>query len=79
MADQNIGYFFCVGNNMFQGVFQRQTCFLSSTFSVPSLALPMVSRQDSLRRSVAFFVARSLPRNQRSWVNDNDSFFMPID
>jgi hypothetical protein len=79
MNDSSIGSFFCVGNDMFNGVFQRQTSFLSSAFSAPSLAIPMVSSQNSLRRSVAFFVARSLPRNQRNWTNDSDRFFVPID
>ncbi len=79
MTDHNIGYFFCVGNDMYHGVFQRQTCFLPSVFSAPSLAFPLVSNQESIRRAVAFFVARSLPRGLHNWTNDCDRFFTPND
>ena len=76
-----IAYFFCASNDVYHGVFQRQTIFLSTPFSVQSLSFPIIDDQKSLRRAVTLFYCRSLPRSHKNWVIDSDRFLgrSPLD
>jgi hypothetical protein len=74
MSKNQIAYFFCASNDVYHGVFQRQTCFLSSPFSAPSLAFPLIDDEESIRRAVALFYCRSLPRSRVNWLIDSDRF-----
>ncbi len=65
-----IGYFFFIGNDIYHSVFIRHSCFLSSTSSI-NHGIPL--SKESIRRSIALFSVRSLPRH--TWVNNCDVFY----
>ncbi len=62
-----IAYFLCNNNNMFEA--QERTCLLSSSYAYSQgKYIP----KNNIRRSLALFCVRSLPKH--SWINDNNRF-----
>ena len=77
MNNQPIAFLLTEGNDIYH--VGQGTCFLSYTYSYPNDGRVVANGvylhkepKDILRRAVALFSARSLPKH--NWINDNNRF-----
>jgi hypothetical protein len=77
MNDHPITFFYCSNNNIFKA--QQETCFLSLNYtSQPKYTtysggiFMYEDPLENIRRSIALFSVRSLPKS--NWKNSNDVY-----
>jgi len=70
MNNHPIAFFYCGSNDMFNAIYQRDTCLLPSQFSKG--AFPLIDDEENVRRSMVLFCCRSVPKH--TWINDNNRF-----
>jgi len=73
MDNHPIAFFYCDSNNMFKA--QVQTCLLSCNYSsnrMSSYSGGVFISKNNIRRCIALFSARSLPKH--TWINDQDRY-----
>lgn len=78
MDSHPIAFFVCLSNGLFEA--QQMTCLISSTFPPPKRngagdlksGLGFYIPKNNLRRSIALYCVRSLPKH--TWINDNNRF-----
>ncbi len=71
MNNHPIAFFYCSNNNMFSA--QQMTCLLSGMWN-PIIGDVKIYKEpkDSIRRSIALYCVRCLPK--KTWINDNNRF-----
>jgi hypothetical protein len=71
MNNQPIAFFICHSNDLFQA--QQLTILLSGRWN-PTIGDVKIYKEpkDSIRRSIALYAVRCLPKH--TWINDNNRF-----
>jgi hypothetical protein len=77
MDNHPIAFFYCNANGLFEA--KQWTCLFSNNHTTHAKQSSYTNgvfiyktNTDSIRRSIALFSARSLPKH--NWINDNNKF-----